>query len=286
MKAYVPHSVVRITGEALRQSLHCAAEFVSSRVGKERGWSRETRSLRGSKRGLSVMVLGNGPSLRILDPEKVRLLQAGGFDVIATNAYMVNPMSRAVIPDYYVISDPDWVQAPKEKGAQPFEEEIAESNKRLSRAGIPIFMPINLAAENPYPNKVFYFNDCELFFSRYDNNILRPRAFPSLTGMKAIWVADFLGYSSIYIAGIDANGFQAITVDIENRLKVVQRHAHESGRPAPIVIESPRSVAYTLYAHHNVFASFHKFPVGKITNLDPAGLVDAFEKKHTLDIYV
>lgn len=285
MKRYLAHHPLRLVQYVAIERVASLISSLCISLGPNRRLLEATKILRGSRIGKRALVLGNGPSLSLLDPEKIVALQQDGLEVFATNSFMVNPMARRLTPDFYLLSDPNWFSPGNPKNPPEFNAEILESNRRLSDSLAVLFVPLKYSNLSVFPNETFYFNDSEVFFGKYSPNVLRARRFPSIGGMKAIWLADYMGFETIFIAGIDGDQFLGLAVDVDNKVSVQKRHDHQNVRSSDFHFPSSHSVAHHLYLSHNAFQSFHKFPKDRVINLISDSLVDAFSKKHSLDIF-
>ena len=249
---------------------------------------RKTKKLQNSKRGTRAFVFANGPSVRKLSPEKVRSFQQEGFDIFAVNSYFHSEMSKVVLPDYYVLSDPAYFGHTVGLSDQR-KQEAANDLSKIIENNCVLFVPTEFYSTLDYSNK-YAFCDAENIFSSNASDITRPRGYLSMTAYKALSIACFLGYESIYICGFDNNYFKTFVSDIDNRLYIEDVHFYDSTRQRRYVEPNSfgwgdGSVGQALYLHHLLFEQLRKFARYPITNLDPEGLVDCFNKHHNLNIY-
>lgn len=248
---------------------------------------KKTRKLRNTKNGKSVFVFGNGPSMKKLDPQKIKRYTSEDFEVIACNSFLYSDMGKAVKPDYMLFSDKlDFVDVPDDH-PRAFRAKIGKPDKQKAiELGIPIFAPIKFCKYQKN-GQCFFFDDYEDIFSNNVANILRPRGYGSWSGNKALSVAVYMGYSNIYICGLDYDMFKDIKVNNENKIYWEVKHFYDNEKRPSYVFE--RSKEYTigtlLYKAHLNFIFLEKFKGYPITNLDPESYVDAFPKNHDLKIY-
>ena len=66
-----------------------------------------TKELKNTQTKKKCFVFANGPSMNLLDVKKIEQYQKAGFDVICINSYITSDMANTVVPNYYVLSDPD-----------------------------------------------------------------------------------------------------------------------------------------------------------------------------------
>lgn len=250
-----------------------------------RNWSylRQTRRLKGSKKGKSAIVLANGPSVAKLDPQKIaRLQQENGFEVFAVNSYISSPLAGQVTPDYYLLSDPAFFFPEK---YPHLTERLTRDMALLSQTGITCFVPLEHYRTVPFRNKFGYYDRGNLFLNKI--TITGPRSYISMTSYKALAAACFMGYSQIYICGFDNDYFLNLVVDENNDMYYIDRHFYDKPGAEPSKVRDTHSgsVGELLYFHHYLFKHLEKFKPYPIINLNQQGLVDVFSKQHSLDIY-
>lgn len=249
---------------------------------------RQTKKLQNLKRGRKAFIFANGPSVRKLDPAKVRSFQHEGYDVFAVNSYFHSEMSHMVLPNYFVLSDPAYFGHTTGLSEQRKQEVEGDLFKIVANNCV-LFAPIEYYSKLDYTNK-YAFCDAENIFSPNVCDITRPRGYLSMTAYKALSIACFLGYEHIYICGFDNNYFKTFVSDIDNKLYIEDIHFYDNTRQRRYVEPhsfgwGDGSVGQALYLHHLLFEQLRKFSRYPIINLDPEGLVDCFNKHHDLDIY-
>lgn len=244
----------------------------------------ETRKLKGSKSGKSAFVFANGPSLKLLDEDKiVKLQKEQGYDVFAVNSYINSPFAQKVIPDYYLLSDPAYFA--QDKISEELATRLRKDIQLLVQNKVTVFLPVEYAGRSPY-SSTYYFYDAENVF-RDNIDILRPRGYLSMTAYKALAAACFMGYDKIYICGFDNDYFLNLVVDENNEIYYIDKHFYDAkGAPEKRVKDvHSKSVGELLYFHHYLFTHLGKFKKFPIINLNTKGIVDCFTKHHTLDVY-
>lgn len=247
---------------------------------------RNTMTQKDTKKLKKAFVFGNGPSLKMLDPQKVKKYKEKGFDIFATHSYLISDFAKIVKPTHYVISDSDWIYPEKEKKGKFFAQEIIKNNEILNNMNIPLFLPINFKNKHKFKNPIFYFNDSQNSLGYYNRNITRNRPFSSITGFKALWIADFMGYDEIYICGMDTTQFREFTCDKNNNIIHKYEHFYNEKRTTDITFKKELSTGEYLYTCHVLFKDLDKFnSKDKIYNLDINSYVDAFSKNASLNIY-
>jgi hypothetical protein len=256
---------------------------------------KKTSLLRNAMNHTNAFVFANGPSLKKLDFFKVKKYQEEGFKIFCVNSFIGDGTGLIFIPDYYVLSDPAFFGFFNElyeildKEADKRIEEIKNNiNALKNNKDIKLFMPIQFYRKLDMDNEIFYFNDIEYrWFNKNVSNIIYPRAYLSMTAYKALAIACFMGFEKIYICGFDNDYFKNITVDIENNLYYTNMHFKEQGdsKIKKVTHSEASNIAELLLDFSSLFEDLYKFPKDRIINLDKESLVDAFSKKHDLDIY-
>lgn len=247
----------------------------------------ETKRLKGSKKNRKAFVFGSGPSMRKLDPEKIEKKKKEGFDVLACNGYLCSAIGNKVLPTYMLFSDTvDFVSVPPDHPRASRAKLGKPDKAKAEYLGIPIFVPIKYRRFQKN-QKCYFFNDFENIFSQNVSNILKPRGYGSFSGNKLLSTAVYLGYSEIYICGLDYAMFKTMTVDQDNKIYSEVQHFYDGEQRQSYKFE--RSDQYTvgrlMYNWHMNFIFLEKFKNQSIINLDPDSYVDAFSKWHDLDVY-
>lgn len=254
-----------------------------------------TRRLKGTKRDRRALVFASGPSMRKLDPDKVRALQRDGdFDVIGLNAYAATAFGQIARPDLYVLTDPaTWTAAltddevlhldaaGKATARSRFATMIADLWTALAAHDPALFIPVELYPRPDYAN-AYPFCSIGNVFSSNVADITRPQALRPMTAYRALSIACYLGYREIYFCGIDNDAFKSTTVDEHNVKWCSYEHFYDVD---PERIPSRESLARGLYFTALTFGCLENFRGFPIVNLDPTGLVDVFPKVHDLAIY-
>lgn len=242
-----------------------------------------TKKINNTKKGRKCFVFANGPSMNLVDIDKIKKCQMSGFDVIGINNQIVSEMANTIIPNYYVLSDP--ITFGMNDETTPFSARITAEKviTKLNKLNIPVFIPAHFSNLELF-NEYYIFNDFGNRFSR-NINITKPRGYIELTGYKAIAIACHLGYQEIYICGFDNDYFKTISVDEDNNIYHMDRHYYDDGVKCIAPCNSGKGLGNLLWDHHRRFKDFELFSRHNIINLDKNGLVDVFTKKHDLDVY-
>lgn len=284
MKKYLGYNLLKITQayfEFHAQSFLYQLRYCCPNIEK----IKKLKKLKDTKKNRNAFVFANGPSVELLDANKILKYKKEGFDVWCVNSYLCSSFSKIVSPTHMVLSDPLWIEQRFSAVPERMRQEISESHKRIGECRPILFLPINYH-QTKWPTVVHFFNDSENIFSKNILNPAKARGYNSIGGYKALALALFHGYEKIYICGIDNSQFLDLSVDDRNSLHInvdhfyTRKYSAESYRYA-----ANRLIHEQLKIYSQNFYHLHKFPKGRIINLNPNGFVDAFSKKHNLDVY-
>lgn len=248
----------------------------------QRNELKRTKELKNTKKGKKCFVFANGPSMNLLDIRKIERYQKSGFDVICVNSYIISEMAKTVIPDYYVLSDPVSFGASN----NAVSDDIINAQKRqlfcLNNLNIPVFIPAQFSHD--LIKNYYIFNDFE---NRFSKNIdpLKPRGYFTLTAYKALAIACYLGYETIYICGFDNDYFKMISVDENNVVYYNNKHFYDDGEKTKAISSCGNTISDLFWDNYLIFKQLELFNNYNIINLNKTGFVDAFSKKHNIDVY-
>ena len=245
---------------------------------------KKTKGLKNTKKGKKCFVFANGPSINLLDYEKVLKYQKLGFDIICMNSYIISKMAEKINPNYYVLSDPISFCVKKEEIPDDLLKTQEKQIKILNDLKTSVFIPAEYSKFNLFNNYYIFYNIGNRFKSYV--NPLKPRGFPTTTAHKALTIACYLGYDEIYICGFDHDFFKNITVDENNNTYFLTNHYYDNEIKNELTPKIGKNVNTLLWEQHQLFKNLERFKKYNIINLEKNGLVDAFTKKHDLDIYI
>lgn len=233
---------------------------------------KRTKELKNTKKDKKCFVLANGPSINLLNLEKIKKYQESNFDVFCVNSYISTEMAKTIVPDYYVLSDPS-----------SFSEYAYEEIKLLKELDISLFVPAQFS-KLKLINNYYIFNDFENRFSR---NIepTKPRGYRTMTAYKALAIACFMGYDTIYICGFDNDYFKTISVDENNDIYIFDKHFYDSGLKVKSSPAVGKGMGDLMWEYYRLFKNLELFTHHNIINLNKNGLIDTFSKKPDIDIY-
>jgi len=242
---------------------------------------KRTKELKNIKKGRRCFVFANGPSMNLLDVKKIEKYQNAGFDVICVNSYILSDMADTVVPDYYVLSDPISFGASKNLVPDAVMNAQKKVIERVNDLNIPVFIPAQFT--NNSLKHYYIFND---FGNKFTSNInpIKQRGYSSMTAYKALAIACYLGYDTIFICGFDNDYFKSFSVDDNNDIYYIDRHYFDAGLKRIVRPNKGEGLGNLLWEHHLLFKNLELFKKCNIINLNKNGLVDAFSKKHDLDV--
>lgn len=243
------------------------------------------KAMRNSRGEKLALVLANGRSLNSLNPEVVEEMQeCGHLDVFAINGFFLSELGSVLKPDFYVLSDP--------LGKKDIPA-IMEKYPGVSLM-VPRDWKFDRETTSSFANGLVYFEDQPLQISCLGISPIHPRVFSSLTALKAMSIAAFLGYSRIGVIGLDADLHLSMEVTQNNR--IIQRPRHHNGSAAypesgqyqtPLLDETGRRVGQFsgssdyFYAqamqHYYLETKFSRS--GKFVNLSDSSHVTAFPRE-------
>jgi hypothetical protein len=237
---------------------------------------RRTKQLMGSEPFRDALLVANGPSALNLSFQTVRRQQESGeLSLIFVNDFVDYSNMYSLIPNYLVLSDPLHKPNSNMGNNSKLWKLIFEHRQ------ITLIIPTDWHRDIPIglPNQIIYFNDKSL--QGWSNNIspTRPRGYISMTSYKALAMAIHLGFSKIFLIGLDNTMYLGIEVDEQNHLTEFRNH-HTSNEEIPSVYTKkyPRGVGDYFYDTSNLFLDLRLFSKPHIYNLNQKGLVDVFTK--------
>jgi hypothetical protein len=237
----------------------------------------ETFKLRDSCKNKCAVVLGNGPSLNFLKSQDLKNFQNNGNDIFAVNYWNENKKHSSVIPNYLTFSDPKVFMTyfKKRNGA------LAKYVKKNKNIKILLHQRILKNIQKvKIQNKYHLYVDSEL--NLWCNNIspLIPRGYSSVTFLKALSFAVWLGYKKIFVLGFDNTYHRDIFCDEKNRIFMYENHTNNKENYLHNVTSMYTDVGDILSMLSMLFLDFRKFnKIKKIINVDPYSVNTQFKKK-------
>lgn len=247
---------------------------------RRRGPSSEllapTKNLEKSKNGKSALVLGSGPSLNSLDASIAREY----FDeIFVVNNYYLHEVAQELVPDYYCLSDPNHFIDDKTNAVH----EDASLFNYLLENKVTLLISHFYRKNKFFPGiRILFFNDREWRGLRKRISPIRPRSYGSFTLYKALALACYFGYETIYVLGLDNTEFKSYVGSLDNKIYVNIDNHYANTSIKLRDTNSPEGftsgVAGRMQSYALQFADLHLFHDYNIINLDSKSIIDAFKK--------
>lgn len=238
-----------------------------------------TRRLKHSKSRQRCLVLGTGPSINRLNWHEIRhLKETEKLQIFATNYLLTSISIDPLLIDYLVLSD----EVTHPKSVDPRTKQLWELLR--SNQHIRLITPSSwhqkvhgLGCQN---HECLHFNDGSLEGFTKNTSPLWPRGYTSMTAYKAIAYADYLGFSTILIAGIENSWHLGLSVNNQNRMLQNSVHFSEDYMQAVEISQHYKmGVGDYFYELSWMFISLKRaFSKMNVVNLVSDSLVDVFRK--------
>ncbi len=247
---------------------------------RRRGPSRKllaaTRYLENSKTAKTALVLGSGPSLNSLNASIAR----DYFDdIFVVNNYYLHEIATELAPDYYCLSDPNYFVKDKTNTFHDDEtlfKYISENKVTLLLSHFYRKKKFNYAV------KILFFNDREWRGIKKNISPIRPRSYGSFTLYKAIAMACYFGYETIFVLGLDNTEFNSYIGSVDNNIYVNNYNHYAKSSVELQTTTTPEGftsgMAGRMQSYALQFGDLFLFSDRNIVNLDPNSLIDAFKK--------
>ena len=228
------------------------------------------RQMKNTKRGLPVLIIGNGPSSTTLMPEQVLKLRLQKADVISMNNYDKMAISSKITPNFHFLLDPEYqkVELEERKSIQIYLESHPE---------IQLVQSSLVPSPMDWTRRVIFVNGIQAVGLWKSDSPLKANTYPQGVLFSALKFAHFLGYSPIYVTGIDNsfyknhlhNQFGSIFIDTVKLHSYDDEAAEKYAKTIPYLT---RSMSDVLFAHAIFLRDLKKFGKGK--SIINVGLTD------------
>ena len=235
----------------------------------------QTEALQGSRKGQTALVIGNGPSCKKINFNKVN---SDSPDVWVVNDFYKLDPDNLLKVTHYVLSDSDYFNPEEDGNNSRLSNVIDYISLKSAFLVVPHWACGNRQVEDLPRGRVVYFDDREL--SAWSKNIYpnKPRGYLGLTLYKALGFALFLGYQEIFVIGMDNSEFLKYSSDKDNRLLLLGNHAYkDQAVPRDFSDHYLDGLAGALMHYAHALGDLNKFR-GPIFNLDSESLTTAFTK--------
>jgi hypothetical protein len=222
----------------------------------------------GPKKKIAI-VIADGPSFNKGIAKQI-ISKRKFLDVIVMNNYCLNSFSKYLIPDYYLLSDPENFKTKNYL--------VKKKNKTLKKyilnPSIKLVVPYGSRYEI-YKKPYLQFNDSE----NLKTNNINPRysrGYRSNTGFKAIAFTLSLNYKKIFIIGFDYDYPRKIFLNNKNKLYLKDEHSYGSKKIDCSYLFD--SVGHAMHWWAQDYWHLKKIASSKITNVTNNSLIDVFER--------
>ena len=239
------------------------------------------------KRNNNAVVLGNGPSLKECLDEHIDVLE--GKDLMCVNNFCLSPFFEKLKPEFYILTDPRFFDEKYDKDAKQQQIDFLNAMSRVSWH-FYLFVPfinhksnvVKSLNKNEYIDVVYYnytpvvgYKCFEHFI--FKNNLGMPE--PQNVTNAAAFVMTGLGYSTIFMLGIEHSWLKNFYVSDKNQIVLVDNHFYDTNE---YVQEFPmydwlRQIGTAFKSHMRINEYAQSLGV-KIFNSTHGSFVDAYER--------
>jgi hypothetical protein len=242
--------------------------------------------------------LANGPSLRDVIPLLTIDNRFNNTDFIAVNFFAFDDAFFKIKPIHYCLSDPIFFSKSPEE-IKVFELYVLFETRInwVINLYIPSYAYKKFIIYSKITNKYinikrintnYYYGFTKWHFFFYKKNIAMPCY--STVAIMAIFVGINLGYSRVYLYGVDHTFFDSLYVDDNNVLNSKIMHFYDNKKtiaykPMTSLTGEPVKMSEFLYGRMNVFkghdvlAKYAQFMNVSIINCTKNSLIDSYDRK-------
>ena len=237
-----------------------------------------TLQVKNSKIGKTALILGTGPSLDRLNTDEVPLYVD---DVFAMNEFFTLRISERVKPNFYCLSDPAHFVVTSEYS----EDRRQKLGSYLEDLNATLILP-HWSANNVrfHGSQKLHFDDRELSWFRKNISPVKPRAYSSATLYKALAMACYMGYDTIFLLGLDNSNFKSYQGSVTNLTIDTLAHTAETFENTDLNMTGAPQIKFSsgmagrMQSFSRLFGDLALFPKDRIINLSSESLVDVFNK--------
>lgn len=198
----------------------------------------------------SLIIMGNGPSLRTTISESVDCLMAN--HTMAVNFAANAPEFFMIKPRYYVLADPHFFQAMDDGNVERLWDNLAKADWPMT-----LFVPFGVKLPDRFGGTVVRFSavgvDASPSLERILFNTRRAMPRPRNVLIPSIMLGVWMNYRRIFIVGADHSWMQTINVNSDNQVVSVQPHFYKE----PEKEQSRVNSEYAGYHLHQIIQSFY-----------------------------
>lgn len=224
-----------------------------------------------------VFIFGNGPSLKMQDISKV-----SGEDCMTVNYMMLSDLYNIIKPKYHIIVDSDIFDFSEDNYGKMKKENLKGLVNKVCDPYLITLYKFKKEVETIRKEKNIYTIAGSNKIMDLNSRIKFSEIFPLFKNSInfAIYVAIALGYTEIYLLGVDMNKF--LIEDIEFDFHVYKYTKEMADRMNKLA--NSRTNEFLLYSYYEVFKLFRltrKWAEAnniKIYNATYKGALDVFER--------
>lgn len=222
---------------------------------------RSLRQMRNTKKNKPVLIIGNGPSAITVTKEHIKKLKLRNADVITMNNYDKTAISDEIIPEFHFLLDPEYQR-------EEFDGRKSIVTYLASHPEIQVIQSSLVPAELIGNQKPLFVNGIQAVGLWKSDSPLKANTYPQGVLFSALKFAHFLGYSPIYVTGIDNSFYKnhlhnqigTIVIDTNG----LHAYSDESnGKFAKTIPFLTRNMSDVLFAHAIFLQDLRKFGKGK-----------------------
>jgi hypothetical protein len=275
------YSVTKLTIQKIRVFVAYLV-FTMVSLGDLRASKKVTNKQRNKHSGKIALVIAGGPSANNLDVEVVVSAQRNNeLDVFAMNWFTHTPLANQLTPDFYVLTDP--INRVNREGTFKSRNSNQIWDVLSTWKETKLIVPHYWRADLEYINNevTLFIDDRELV--GFTKSILptKPRGYSSLTALKTLAAAVYMGYKEIYVIGLDGTAFKSLYVTKENLVYEGNNNLADSDE-TPGALRSdgwPNGMSDMLYAHSHEFLDVKRcFHDKRIFNINVESMHDGISK--------
>ncbi|CAN2246488.1 hypothetical protein MCEMKE45_01372 [Candidatus Planktophila vernalis] len=217
--------------------------------------------MRNVKKNIPVLIVGNGPSSATLTSAQVKKLKLQNGEVITMNNYDKIPISSEIIPEFHFLLDPEYQKA--ERDASKSIQTYLKSHPEIQ------LIQSSLVPDNfNWTNISLFVNGIQAVGLWKSDSPLKANTYPQGVLFSALKFAHFLGYSPIYVTGID-NSFYKNHLHNQNGTIIIDTdglHSYSDeaeGKYTKTIPFLTRNMSDVLFAHAIFLRDLKRFGKGK-----------------------
>jgi hypothetical protein len=236
------------------------------------------RNKKGTCSQRSALIVANGPSCNLINWAEVKTYQkTRNLDIFCLNESILIDPTLDIKPNYLLLSDPkDHVEHPQSSGTIWAFVRQNPSTSLITPLDWHSPKLISACAQDA----CLHFVDTG---QNYFSNSLNPlfiRTYPPMSVFKLLSVVKFMGYSKIFVIGLDISFFKSVHVTQNGR--IIQESTHYKAgyhEPEDMSHHFPNGIGdYFHFIAQNFLTLRKYFDDQRFINLDRDSLNDTFEK--------